>query len=63
MLTNCDSRLFVISIEDLLVGISIKLQNTPEKRRYSNFDLLVTLKNSIIIAFRDTSLELIDQLI
>ena len=43
VLTNCDSWLFVISIEDLLVGISIKLQYTPEKRRYSNFDLLVAL--------------------
>jgi hypothetical protein len=27
----------------LLVTLSIKLQNTPEKRRYSNFDLLVAL--------------------
>jgi hypothetical protein len=46
VLTNSDSRLFAISIEDLLVGIRIKLQYTPEKRRYSNFDLLVTLKHS-----------------
>ena len=44
VLTNRYSRLFAISIEDLLVGIRIKLQYTPEKRRYSNFDLLVTLR-------------------
>ena len=43
VLTNRYSRLFAISIEDLLVGIRIKLQYTPEKRRYSNFDLLVAL--------------------
>ena len=49
VLTNSDSRLFVISIEDLLVGISIKLQYTPEKRRYSHFDLLVTLKRNFRI--------------
>jgi len=41
MVLDSDSRLFVISIEDLLVGIGIKLQYTPEKRRYSNFDLLL----------------------
>ena len=48
VLTNRYSRLFAISIEDLLVGIRIKLQYTPEKRRYSNFDLLVTLNNKNI---------------
>jgi hypothetical protein len=48
VVTNSDSRMFAISIEDLLVGISIKLQYTPDKRRYSNFDLLVTLNVQII---------------
>jgi len=42
-LTNLYSTLLAISIEDRLVGIRIKLQYTPENRRYSNFDLLVTL--------------------
>ena len=46
---SCDSSSFVNSNEDLLIGISIKLQYTPEKRRYSNFDLLVTLSHSLII--------------